>query len=122
VNFISVLPNLFQVARVSSRSEHGDVVLLFRSIKDVFEIDPNGVITIQILSGMGFQDERVESAALAFLVGEVVMEHSVETGAIDFEGSLAVRPRGKQSAEEEHWYREFAHIEIGIPGDHRAAR
>ncbi|HHZ92666.1 TPA: hypothetical protein EYN65_19615 [Candidatus Poribacteria bacterium] len=67
-----------------SRSEHGDVILFFRSIEDVFEINPNGVITIQIRSGMGFQDERSESAALTFLVGKIVMEHSFETGAVNF--------------------------------------
>ena len=67
-----------------SRSEHGDVILFFRSIADVFEINPHGVITIQICSGIGFQDGRSESAALTFLVGKIVMEDSFETGAANF--------------------------------------
>ena len=84
MEFIPVLPNLFQVTRVLSWSEHGDVILFFRSIEDVFEINSNCVITIQIRSGIGFQDERSESTALTFLVGEIVMEYSFETGAVNF--------------------------------------
>ena len=49
-------------------------MLSFRSVEDVFEIHSHRIIAIEIRSGVRFQDERIESAALALLIGEVVVQ------------------------------------------------
>ncbi len=99
----STFSKCHQTARILSWSEHGNVILFLRAIEDVLEIESNGIVAKEVRSGVGLQEKRSESAPLALLVGKIVMKHSIKTGALNFEGSLAARMRYQHR--QEHDYR-----------------
>ena len=70
MNLKSTFSRFLQTARIIPWSEHGNVILFFRAIEDVFEIESDGVVAKEVRSGVGLQDKRREPTALTLLVGQ----------------------------------------------------
>ncbi len=98
----SAFVQLLYMARVAAWSEHRNVILFFRTIEDVFEVEPHCIVTEEIRCGEGLQKKWIQPAALAILVGQVVMEHTLKAGILHCEGILAARRRDQQRSKKGH--------------------
>lgn len=63
-------------------------MLRLRPIEDVLEIKPNGIITKQVCRWSRCQDQRIEAAPLALLIGDIIVKRSSESRPHHVEGSL----------------------------------